>query len=264
MQKFVNIATDTLFADGANVAGFMFKDKVLKSFNDKGETLLINGVTGYFKCKNAEITGTITADKGRIGPFSIDSGMLSSKTLYEGTDSYVGFNLSAGQIEFYNERTFARVKIGGNTKFVTIEGISYDAGIDIQSPNAMIGMHIKTLSIPLFVEGGNIFLHPNNDSYVSIRGLTLNARAVAVSTKLNSNDDIISFTNTSDITVTMPDAYVGKVLFIKKYNTARVTLTGGTFMNANDGDTNTSFVPLQHSHMLVYDARGRWIDYYCG
>lgn len=79
--------------------------------------------------------------------------MLSSKTLYEGTDSHVGFNLSAGQIEFYNERTFARVKIGGNTKFVTIEGISYDAGIDIQSPNAMIGMHIKTLSIPLFVEG---------------------------------------------------------------------------------------------------------------
>lgn len=265
MQKFVNIATDTLFADGANVAGFMFKDKVLKSFNDKGETLLINGETGYFKCKNAEITGTITADKGRIGPFSIASGMLSSKILYENeTNKYVGFNLSAGQIEFYNERTFANIRIGGNTQFVTIEGIKYDAGIDIQSPNAMIGMHIKTLSIPLFVEGGNIFLHPNNDSYVSIRGLTLNARAVAVSTKLNSNDDIISFTNTSDITVTMPDAYVGKVLFIKKYNTARVTLTGGTFMNANDGDVNTSFVPLQHSHMLVYDARGRWIDYYCG
>lgn len=265
MQKFVNIATDTLFADGANVAGFMFKNNVLKSHNDEGETLLINGVTGYFKCKNAEITGTIIADKGRIGPFSIISGVLSSKILYENeTNKYVGFNLSAGQIEFYNERTFANIRIGGNTQFVTIEGIKYDAGIDIQSPNAMIGMHIKTLSIPLFVEGGNIFLHPNNDSYVSIRGLTLNARAVAVSTKLNSNDDIISFTNTSDITVTMPDAYVGKVLFIKKYNTARVTLTGGTFMNANDGDTNTSFVPLQHSHMLVYDARGRWIDYYCG
>ena len=265
MQKFVNIATDTLFADGANVAGFMFKNNVLKSHNDEGETLLINGETGYFKCKNADITGVITADSGRIGPFSIASGMLSSKTLYENeTNKYVGFKLSAGQIEFYNERTFANVKIGGNTQFVTIEGIKYDAGIDIQSPNAMIGMHIKTPSIPLFVEGGNIFLHPNNDSYVSIRGLTLNARAVAVSTKLNSNDDIISFTNTSDITVTMPDAYVGKVLFIKKYNTARVTLTGGTFMNANDGDTNTSFVPLQHSHMLVYDARGRWIDYYCG
>lgn len=90
MQKFVNIATDTLFADGANVAGFMFKNNVLKSHNDEGETLLINGVTGYFKCKNAEITGTITADKGRIGPFSIASGVLSSKILYENeTNKYV-------------------------------------------------------------------------------------------------------------------------------------------------------------------------------
>ena len=124
---------------------------------------------------NVDISGKITADSGRIGPFSIDSGMLSSKTLYKDTtDTYVGFNLSAGQIEFYNERTFARVKIGGNTQFVTIEGIAYDAGIDIQSPNPMIGMHIKTLSIPLFVEGGNIFLHPNNDSYVSLHGIVGN------------------------------------------------------------------------------------------
>ena len=97
---------------------------------------------------NVDISGKITADSGRIGPFSIDSGMLSSKTLYEETDSHVGFNLSAGQIEFYNERTFARVKIGGNTKFVTIEGISYDAGIDIQSPNAMINV--------MFINTGNI------------------------------------------------------------------------------------------------------------
>lgn len=81
MQKFVNIATDTLFADGANVAGFMFKDKVLKSFNDKGETLLINGETGYFKCKNAEITGTIIATKGTIGGFNIGSDFIGSTNM---------------------------------------------------------------------------------------------------------------------------------------------------------------------------------------
>lgn len=78
MQKFVNIATDTLFADGANVAGFMFKNNVLKSHNDEGETLLINGVTGYFKCKNAEITGTITSTKGNIGGFTISSASLEA------------------------------------------------------------------------------------------------------------------------------------------------------------------------------------------
>lgn len=265
MQKFVNIATDTLFADGANVAGFMFSNNVLKSYNDEGETLLINGKTGYLKCKNADITGAITADSGRIGPFSIVSGILSSKAIYDSsTNSYAGFKLSAGQIEFYNEKTEASLKFGGTTKYVTWEGITYEAGIDIQSPNVLLGMHVNTPSLPLVVEGGNIVLHPNISSYVSIRGITLNARAVSVNTKLNSNDDIISFTNTSDITVTMPDANAGKVLFIKKYNTAKVTLTGGTFMNANDGGTDTTFTPAQHSHMLVKDIRGRWIDFYCG
>lgn len=81
MQKFVNIATDTLFADGANVAGFMFKNNVLKSHNDEGETLLINGVTGYFKCKNAEITGTIIATKGTIGGFNIGSDFIGSTNM---------------------------------------------------------------------------------------------------------------------------------------------------------------------------------------
>ena len=263
MQKFVNIATDTLFADGANVAGFMFKDKVLKSFNDKGETLLINGVTGYFKCKNAEITGTITADKGRIGPFSIASGILSSKILYEKeTNKYVGFNLSAGQIEFYNERTFARVKIGGNTAFGTIEGIKYDAGIDIQSPNAMIGMHIKTLSIPLFVEGGNIFLHPNNDSYVSIRGIVGNWRNISVKASLNNNDDNVMFINRDNIEVTLPPDVPGHTIYFKRMS-GGVRLTGGRILPAPGGQ-EVSYIDLDFASGFIKCMGNYWVMFYCG
>ena len=263
MQKFVNIATDTLFADGANVAGFMFKDKVLKSFNDKGETLLINGVTGYFKCKNAEITGTITADKGRIGPFSIASGILSSKILYENeTNKYVGFNLSAGQIEFYNERTFANVRIGGNTQFVTIEGIKYDAGIDIQSPNAMIGMHIKTPSIPLFVEGGNIFLHPNNDSYVSLRGIVGNWRNISVSTSLNNNDDNVMFINTDNIEVTLPPDVPGHTIYFKRMS-GGVRLTGGRILPA-PGGKEMSYIDLDFASGFIKCMGNYWVMFYCG
>lgn len=262
MQKFVNIATDTLFADGANVAGFMFKNNVLKSHNDEGETLLINGVTGYFKCKNAEITGTITADKGRIGPFSIDSGMLSSKTLYEGTDSYVGFKLSAGQIEFYNDRTFASVKLGGNTQFVTIEGIKYDAGIDIQSPNAMLGMHIKTPSIPLFVEGGNIFLHPDNDSYVSLRGIVGNWRNISVSTSLNNNDDNVMFINTGNITVTLPPNVPGHTIYFKRMN-GGVRLTGGRILPSAGGQ-EVSYIDLDYASGFIKCMGNYWVMFYCG
>lgn len=263
MQKFVNIATDTLFADGANVAGFMFKDKVLKSFNDKGETLLINGVTGYFKCKNAEITGTITADKGRIGPFSIASGILSSKILYENeTNKYVGFNLSAGQIEFYNERTFANVRIGGNTQFVTIEGIKYDAGIDIQSPNAMIGMHIKTPSIPLFVEGGNIFLHPNNDSYVSLRGIVGNWRNISVKASLNNNDDNVMFINRDNIEVTLPPDVPGHTIYFKRMS-GGVRLTGGRILPASGGQ-EVSYIDLDFASGFIKCMGNYWVMFYCG
>lgn len=263
MQKFVNIATDTLFADGANVAGFMFKNNVLKSHNDEGETLLINGVTGYFKCKNADITGVITADSGRIGPFSIASGMLSSKTLYENeTNLYVGFKLSAGQIEFYNERTFANVRIGGNTQFVTIEGIKYDAGIDIQSPNAMIGMHIKTPSIPLFVEGGNIFLHPNNDSYVSLRGIVGNWRNISVSTSLNNNDDNVMFINTGNIEVTLPPDVPGHTIYFKRMS-GGVRLTGGRILPAPGGQ-EVSYIDLDFASGFIKCMGNYWVMFYCG
>ena len=220
---------------------------------------------GNLVASKANITGTISATGGTIGPFSISSSKLSSRTLYESeTNKYVGFNLSAQEIEFYNERTNANVKIGGNTKY-TLEGLSLDAGINIQSPNALIGMHIKTLSIPLMVEGGNIYLHPDADSNTSVHGLVLNARVVNTSVTLNDNDDIISFTNSSNITVKMPNhIYYGKVLFMKKYSGNKVTLTGGTFVNSNSAAEISTLELGRESMMFIGDARGNWIIYFCG
>lgn len=256
MQKFVNIATDTLFATGANICGFMFTYKGMDAngipFGDiKSQkstngvpNLILNSESGYIHGINMDIEG------GRIGPFSIASGMLSSKILYENeTNKYVGFNLSAGQIEFYNERTFANVRIGGNTQFVTIEGIKYDAGIDIQSPNVMIGMHIKTPSIPLFVEGGNIFLHPNNDSYVSLRGIVGNWRNISVSTPLNNNDDNVMFINTGNIEVTLPPDVPGHTIYFKRMS-GGVRLTGGRILPAPGGQ-EVSYIDLDFASGFI-------------
>ena len=218
---------------------------------------------GNLVATKANITGTITATGGVIGPFSIASGMLSSKTLYENeTNKYVGFNLSAGQIEFYNERTFANVRIGGNTQFVTIEGIKYDAGIDIQSPNAMIGMHIKTLSIPLFVEGGNIFLHPNNDSYVSLHGIVGNWRNISVSTSLNNNDDNVMFINTGNIEVTLPPDVPGHTIYFKRMS-GGVRLTGGRILPAPGGQ-EVSYIDLDFASGFIKCMGNCWVMFYCG
>ena len=269
MQKFVNIATDTLFATGANICGFMFTYKGMDAngipFGDiKSQkstngvpNLILNSESGYIHGINMDIEG------GRIGPFSIASGMLSSKILYENeTNKYVGFNLSAGQIEFYNERTFANVRIGGNTQFVTIEGIKYDAGIDIQSPNVMIGMHIKTPSIPLFVEGGNIFLHPNNDSYVSLRGIVGNWRNISVSTPLNNNDDNVMFINTGNIEVTLPPDVPGHTIYFKRMS-GGVRLTGGRILPAPGGQ-EVSYIDLDFASGFIKCMGNYWVMFYCG
>ena len=269
MQKFVNIATDTLFATGANICGFMFTYKGMDAngipFGDiKSQkstngvpNLILNSESGYIHGINMDIEG------GRIGPFSIASGMLSSKILYENeTNKYVGFNLSAGQIEFYNERTFANVRIGGNTQFVTIEGIKYDAGIDIQSPNVMIGMHIKTPSIPLFVEGGNIFLHPNNDSYVSLRGIVGNWRNISVSTPLNNNDDNVMFINTGNIEVTLPPDVPGHTIYFKRMS-GGVRLTGGRILPAPGGQ-EVSYIDLDYASGFIKCMGNYWVMFYCG
>lgn len=269
MQKFVNIATDTLFATGANICGFMFTYKGMDAngipFGDiKSQkstngvpNLILNSESGYIHGINMDIEG------GRIGPFSIASGMLSSKILYENeTNKYVGFNLSAGQIEFYNERTFANVRIGGNTFFTTIEGIKYDAGIDIQSPNAMIGMHIKTLSIPLFVEGGNIFLHPNNDSYVSLRGIVGNWRNISVKASLNNNDDNVMFINRDNIEVTLPPDVPGHTIYFKRMS-GGVRLTGGRILPAPGGQ-EVSYIDLDFASGFIKCMGNYWVMFYCG
>lgn len=76
MNKLVNIATDTLFADGANVAGFMFSGGVMKSQQSTGGTanMILNGTTGYFHCINADITGKINATSGTFKNISSPNG----------------------------------------------------------------------------------------------------------------------------------------------------------------------------------------------
>lgn len=77
MQKFASIVTDTFFADGANIAGLMFK---LTGYTEAGipvgeirsqntgtdgqPVLSCNTLTGKFVCQDADITGTIRATDG--------------------------------------------------------------------------------------------------------------------------------------------------------------------------------------------------------
>lgn len=90
MQKFISIATDTLFADGANVANFQFKNGVMRSQKETSgvANLILNGSTGYFHCIGADISGKIVATSGAftgavsVGDFTINGELSADQGIY--------------------------------------------------------------------------------------------------------------------------------------------------------------------------------------
>jgi hypothetical protein len=266
MQKFVNIATDTLFADGANVAGFMFKNNVLKSHNDEGETLLINGVTGYFKCKNAEITGTITSTKGNIGGFTISSASLEAVS---GNNAML---LSANLVRFTG--SYSSVFIGADT-FPSSSGgailcpsrISVNRNIT-NTAYGNVGMYFDIQGSHAYDD--NDFQYTGNHALYIVKGdicgFRLRLRRISKSTTLSVMDSVIMAV-TSDITLTVPStAEDGQFYWIRNVSGGDVTIAGTNLVGWNSGEVSTSIgLAKSKAAAMYYDKHNNkwfmnWID----
>lgn len=266
MQKFVNIATDTLFADGANVAGFMFKNNVLKSHNDEGETLLINGVTGYFKCKNAEITGTITSTKGNIGGFTISSASLEAVS---GNNAML---LSANLVRFTG--SYSSVFIGADT-FPSSSGgailcpsrISVNRNIT-NTAYGNVGMYFDIQGSHAYDD--NDFQYTGNHALYIVKGdicgFRLRLRRISKSTTLSVMDSVIMAV-TSGITLTVPStAEDGQFYWIRNVSGGDVTIAGTNLVGWNSGEVSTSIgLPKSKAAAMYYDKHNNkwfmnWID----
>ena len=266
MQKFVNIATDTLFADGANVAGFMFKNNVLKSHNDEGETLLINGVTGYFKCKNAEITGTITSTKGNIGGFTISSASLEAVS---GNNAML---LSANLVRFTG--SYSSVFIGADT-FPSSSGgailcpsrISVNRNIT-NTAYGNVGMYFDIQGSHAYDD--NDFQYTGNHALYIVKGdicgFRLRLRRISKSTTLSVMDSVIMAV-TSGITLTVPStAEDGQFYWIRNVSGGDVTIAGTNLVGWNSGEVSTSIgLAKSKAAAMYYDKHNNkwfmnWID----
>ena len=266
MQKFVNIATDTLFADGANVAGFMFKNNVLKSHNDEGETLLINGVTGYFKCKNAEITGTITSTKGNIGGFTISSASLEAVS---GNNAML---LSANLVRFTG--SYSSVFIGADT-FPSSSGgailcpsrISVNRNIT-NTAYGNVGMYFDIQGTHAYDD--NDFQYTGNHALYIVKGdicgFRLRLRRISKSTTLSVMDSVIMAV-TSGITLTVPStAEDGQFYWIRNVSGGDVTIAGTNLVGWNSGEVSTSIgLAKSKAAAMYYDKHNNkwfmnWID----
>ena len=98
-------AIDTALIDEANIAGFVYKNRLMvsqdwvrdESTGAVDATIILDGNTGYFKCENADVTGSVKAGvmsyKVRTG-----GGNLTGYGMAYGPGNYILPKLSSGEV----------------------------------------------------------------------------------------------------------------------------------------------------------------------
>ena len=270
MQKFESLVTDTFFADGANIAGLMFKLKgytsagipygEVQSQNTDGHgtpMLYMNTQTGYFHCGIADITGSVTANSGKIGGWNINGNNLectgfNTKILVEASGTrFMRINAEESVMCYLrsDESTGISVSVYGNTN---------DAiGLNVLCNSMGKGYAIKSF--------GNAFLNARRGERVELYGLVVNTRKVSTSVAMQTNDDFIEFNNTSAITFNMSsNSKIGKIIYMKKITAGyNVNLTGGFRDPSSVNVSTTLTIGDEKSRIFLYDG-SCWVQFYCG
>lgn len=268
VQKFANIATDTLFADGANVAGFMFKNGVMRSQDETNgvANMILNGKTGYFHCVNAEITGkfigNLTADSGTIGGFSIGPNSLSNLAA-DASISIGNYNSSTTKLFSVNRGSRAMLQVQHDN------GICINAEIYGSADSVAIKALCNASGYGQAIQAyGNVSLLARRIEKTRINGIVVNTRRITSSETINANDDFLIFGNSGDITVTMPSrsaSPAGKILYMKRVSGKGAITLSGSFRNSNNaGGASSLVVNDDVSRFFVRDDQGYWVHFTCG
>lgn len=276
MNKLVNIATDTLFADGANVANFMFKNGVMRSQNetDGVPNMILNGKTGYFHCINADISGIINATSGTFNNVTFNSGILAG---FEVKDNSIISTLGA-----YDGGS--GVNGFSSSKFFLHAGGSDTAFIGFSATNKWVGIGLNTIPVSAGVQAMGRFEDTATDSftytkiglYISIAGATTydsaymhgncalyipkghiagyrrRFRRLASSATLTTMDSVIRCVNTTEITVTLPsDAEDGQEFWLTSANGKKVNVKAGSTSHTITGGASIS---SGRWYVYIFDA----------
>ena len=228
-------------------------------FGANGDGWLANKNITWDTNGSISMTGTITATSGRIAGFNISGNSLVNST---STASIILNNLAGQSFVRINENTSSAL-IGIRTD------VSNRTGLSIQTyASGATGLYIINNSggAAAIKSYGSALLEARGGESIHIKGLRVNVRRIAANGSINTNDDLIIFSNSVAITVSMPTTSVsGKIIYTKKVTTGRdVTLTG-RFRHSNTNGTRTNFtINNENSFMFILDEQGYWIHYFCG
>lgn len=272
MQKFVNIATDTFFATGANIGGFMFTYKGTDAngipFGDiKSQkstngvpNLILNSETGYFHGINVDITGVINATSGTFKNVTVESGRIAGFSISGNGLTNVnkdGTFTNDAYVIFRNDAHKCFAGIGGNI-FPSSSGIRGVARFENNDESDWWGLG-SNYALLVGARGANDNVAIDmSGGYIS--GLAVKTENVSSSKTIDRSVVSVACINASDITITLPTMEIyddGHVISIKNMNGKRVTIKPGysyhkingvrtykeSYMHVDQGHHNTNSDP---------------------
>lgn len=208
---------------------------------------------GSIEAVNGKFTGIIDASSGRIAGFYVAGQSLTNR------DSQGNF-YSDATIVFRNDLKNTFAAIGGNV-LPSSTGLRALARLQNNEVNS------TTPNYALIVEAAN-GLENHAISMLSgfISGLAIRARQVSTSTYLTHADVYVSCYNTSSISIYLPsNPVVGKILFVRRVNTAAITLNGnGKIIQWGDGSGSTKSAGqgVGDTAVLIYDGQYWMYNYW--
>lgn len=252
-SPFSMLFANFVYTDNASVAGFIWSADKMKSSSG---LLEIDGKNGTIKCSRVELTGTINATGGTIGEFVIrDKGLGLACTADEADISMTCQSNTKRNARIYVTPKYDNAVISASTD--TTIAAQFTAS---QSSGTALSVSGKTNINGAVNITGNITLSG------TFSGLRLSATTMSSTGTIPLGSDIICFTNSSSITVTMPSPseYKGRILFLKRTGSGGITLKG-SFVGAGGTGTATSSEHVGSAKSMIYVSNGTyWIEFYCG
>ena len=274
--------TGKITATSGNIGGFIITDTTIQTVATSSDHRPIIGLyapSGLLLAQNAEITGKITATSGTFDNCTINETCTITKI--EATTGTIGSwkidkkNLKTEadaslEVEV-NGKRFLRINSSSDGKVLLVvrndEGTAasfnaYGDGSIALALNGQAGDGSYALQ-----SYGDVILNARAGEHINITGLTLSVKNISTTYTLTSNVDVVTFSNTTNITVTMPNARdnKGKVIFMKRVAGSGTITLSGLFYNPGNYETTTapSWVNDTKSMIFISDGVG-WIGFYCG
>ena len=243
-SKFSFVAMDTALIDGANIAGFMFKNQKMQS---QTGTLTLDG-----------INGSIDARKGTIGGFTLSNNSLSTT----GSNASIKFEINGYNFLRLNDTSssaFLTARADGKTaaSFSTYGTNNSSVALNLICNASGYGYALKS--------NGNVDMAARSGETVKISGLSLAFRRTSSSTTITSADNIIMLPSKVNYTITFSsNCPVGHIVILIPTSPSKVILNGGSFYDqaGNYKGTSWELSYKERNRMFIRSDSG-WHEFYC-